>query len=170
MGKSMKPIISLFALLLLGGCASTVPPTDMSMAAPVTTEKATVYVIQGSAGIVSENVPVLVSGEKIGALSLRSYTWFQCAPGTYKIAIGDAMISHRMLAATEVSLSAGDIVYLKYVLNPRPNELALVGGLLGDLVSGKQVSTPPPLFRIKKEEAEKLIAGYKLLGNTYEKR
>lgn len=162
----MKTVVHLL-LLLLCGCASTVPPLDMPAKAPITQDKATVYVIQGTLAIASENVPVFVAGEKIGPLSLRSYTWFQCAPGAYKVAIGDVMLSHRMVAASEVSLSAGDIVYLKYVLNSRPNEIALVGGFLGDLVSGKQMSTPDPLIRITKEEAEKLMAGYRLVGNTY---
>jgi hypothetical protein len=162
----MNRLILALVALVLSSCASTVPITGFSAVAPVSAEKATVYVIQGSAGMVSENLPVFVGGEKIGVLSLRSYTWFQCDAGVYKIAIGDALVSHRMLAATEIKLSGGDAVYLKYVLNPKPNGMALIGGLLGDIVSRNQVSTPDPLFHITKEEATKLLSKYQLVGNT----
>ncbi|HUG10903.1 MAG TPA: TonB family protein [Opitutaceae bacterium] len=163
--NSWKIASSTIAVLLCG-CASTIPSADMSLLAPPTSDKASVYVFQATSAIVSENVPLFVDEEKIGALSLRSYTWFQCEPGVYKISIGDALVSHRMIAETRVALAAGDIVYLKYVLNSRPDSMSLAGGFFGDVVSGKQVSEPDPLFRITEEEAGKLMERYALVGNT----
>jgi len=135
-------------------------------AAPAS-DKVTVYVFHASAAIVSESLPLFVRQERIGALPLRGYTWFQCTPGTYDVAVGDATIAHRMLATATLSAAAGETIYLKYVLNPRPNEFALVGGFLGDVFSGKQVSKPDSLIRIRPEEAAKLIGSYQLVGNTY---
>jgi len=77
------------------------------------------------------------------------------------------MITHRMLALRVVNVRAGDVVYLNYVLNPQPNGLALVGGLLGDVVSGKQVSTPDPLFKLTDEQGAALVAKYRFVGNTF---
>ena len=152
--------------VFLCGCASTVPTGTMSTLAPPAPGKATVYVFQASMGIVSENVPLFVGDEKIGALALHSYTWFQCDPGFYRIAVGDSLVSHRMVAATRMPLVAGEVVYLKYVLNPQPDSLRLVGGFFADAVSGKQISEPDPLYRISEEEAGKLMKRYALVGNT----
>jgi hypothetical protein len=154
-------------ILVLCGCASTVPKSDMPATAAPVPGKATIYVFHASAAIVSERLPLIVDGERVGVLPLRGYTWFQCAPGAHELAVGDALISHRMLAATKISVAAGDTIYLKYVLNQRPNELGLVGGFIGDVVSGKQVSIPDPLFRVKPEDAEKMIKSYELVGNTF---
>jgi hypothetical protein len=154
-------------ILVFCGCASTVPKADMPTTATPVPDKATVYVFQATVAIVSESLPLIVDGEKVGVLPLRSYTWFQCAPGAHEVAVGDALISHRVLAAAKISAAAGGTIYLKYVLNPRPNELGLVGGFIGDLVSGKQVSAPDPLFKVGQDEAEKMIKKYELVGNTF---
>jgi hypothetical protein len=161
-------IFALALVLVLAGCSTTAVPTGDKIArAPADPAKATIYIFNATTAIVSETAPLYVEEEKIGGLPLRAYTWFQCTPGTYKVAVGDTLIKHRMHAETQISVHAGDTIYLKYALHPEPDQLVSVGGLLADLVAGKQVTEPDLLIKLPPNEAEKLLQKYRLVGNTF---
>jgi hypothetical protein len=114
-------------LLILGGCAVTIPESSRPRIAPQSPDTGIIYLIRDRPRI---EASVYANGTKLATLSdrraLRSdpmYTWLSIAPGRYRVGIYPLAYDWHGEAAAESALDieGGKSYYIKVEWPPKPD-------------------------------------------------